>query len=452
MAKKKHLTPFERQKLQKQQKAQYRRDFMDKLKALCIQIGDVSLYNKLPEAEKDMIYLFRGAPLKIEVAKGAKIQKRLVEVLSIIIKKNLLTMQMEVVKGSGRKISYADYFLVGMSLEHSLKREESVFDKTGFEEFIKDKDERVDAYCRGVEDICHFACMIFDEISKKYLYSFKFDIDTMAAHPETDAMIDNAITIQQHLRAFAAIDFRLLQKVIIDTYPLDVRKINIDGEVRPVIQLGIMLCVDSQSKFHPFTISLEEMHRKSHFAKLPLPVYIQQHAINRLIERTGCKTPSMASMILSFAFLRKDITPWKGKRILIACFVKELKIGYLLGEVIQGIILIRTFLLLTNSGTPEGDKLSELTGLQIEDLKYLSIDNLPGLVNSDIEQNENICNLFRTAGCGDILDLCKKMRTEPETTWFLDSSQPKNTISELITEYLRPDVNNEEYVENDQSN
>jgi hypothetical protein len=446
MAKKKNSS-VKRQQLQKQQKAQYKNAFMEKLKTLCVQIGDVSLYNKISETERSMIYFFRGSPLKIEIAKGARIQKRLLEVLSMIIKRHLLTMQMEVIKGSGRTISYADYFMVGMSLENSLRNEDAVFDKKPFAEFLEGQDEREDAYYKGVEDICHLACMIFDNISKKYLYTFKFEIDTMASHPEAKTLIDNTNTPQQQLQAFTSFDFRLLQKVVIDTYPLEVRKINIDDEVRPVIQLGLMLCIDSQSKFHPFTFTLEELSINSPFAKLPLPVYIQQHALNRLMERTGCIVPSMGNMILCFAFLHKKITPIKGNHILIACTVRNLKIGYLLGEVREGIILIRTFLLLTNKGTPEGDKLAELTGLQIEDLKYLSIDNLQGLVNSDIDQNENICNLFREAGCGDILELCEKMRTDPGILWFMDTSQPKNTISELITEYLRPDVNNEEYVE-----
>jgi hypothetical protein len=269
----------------------------------------------------------------------------------------------------------------------------------------------------------------------------------MASHPEASAVLDNATTLRRQLQAFAEFDFRLLQKVVIDTYPLDVRKINIDGEVRPVIQLGAMYCVDGQSKFLPFTLSLEELSMNSPFAKLPLPVYIQQHAIKRLMERTGCVIPSMGNMILYLAIMYRKITPMKGNRILIACSTDGLKFGYLLAEVIQGILLIRTFLLLTNIGTPEGDRLAKLTGLQVDDLKYLSIDNLQGLASSDIDQNEEICSLFRAAGCGDILELCRKMRTEPGMTWIQNPDQPKNTISELISEYLRPDANNEEYME-----
>jgi hypothetical protein len=449
MAKKKHRGQ-DQQKLQKQQQAQYRNIFMSKLKTLCAQIGDVSLYSKIPESEKTAIYAFRGAPLKIEVAKGSKIQKRLVEVLGKTIKKQLLSMQMEVVKGSGQMMSYADYFSVGMSLEYNLESENANYNKEGFEKFVEGMDERTDAYCDGIESICRSTCMIFDDISKTYLYTYKFEIDTKASHPGFTTAFDRAVNHNQRMKAFTAIDFRVLQKVIIDAYPLDVRKVNIDGEVRPVIQLGFLLHENSESIFYPFSISSEDLRMKNSFSKLPIPVYIQQHALHRLKERTGCAIPSMRNIILQLALLHKKILPLKGNRMLIACFVEKLKLGYLLAELIDGIVIIRTFLLLTNSGTPEGNRLAKLTGLQVDDFKYLSIDNLQGLANSDIEQNESICNIFRAAGCGDILELCKKMRTEPSMMWLLDPSHPKNTISELISEYLAPGANNDEYVEEDQ--
>ena len=133
-------------------------------------------------------------------------------------------------------------------------------------------------------------------------------------------------------------------------------------------------------------------------------------------------------------------------RMLIACYTNELKIGYFVAELVDGIVLIRTFLLLTNGGTPEGDKLAQLTGLEADDRKYLSIDTLQGLANSDITQNENICNLFCAAGCGSILELCKKINNEPAMMWLLDKSQPKNMIADLIDEYLKPNDGEDEYV------
>jgi hypothetical protein len=62
------------------------------------------------------------------------------------------------------------------------------------------------------------------------------------------------------------------------------------------------------------------------------------------------------------------------------------------------------------------------------------------------QENEAFCSLLRTAGCGSILELCKKINNDPGMMWLLDKSQPKNIISDLITEYLKPNTDDEEYV------
>ena len=90
--KKKYVSPAEQQRLQE---AQYKKLFFDKLRHLCLQIGDVSLYSLIPPAERDLMYRFRGAPLKVAAASGAKIPKRMMDALAQTIKsqrrKNLST-------------------------------------------------------------------------------------------------------------------------------------------------------------------------------------------------------------------------------------------------------------------------------------------------------------------------------------------------------------------------
>jgi hypothetical protein len=109
-------------------------------------------------------------------------------------------------------------------------------------------------------------------------------------------------------------------------------------------------------------------------------------------------------------------------------------------------VLIRTFLFITNTGTPEGDKLAALTKLQKEDRKYLAIDNLPSLLGSDILENEVISKLFRQAGCQSILDLCKDTQEVPFLKELLGIKEQKTSLSELMMEYLNPQADNDEYV------
>ncbi|MDR1339007.1 MAG: hypothetical protein LBK58_03000 [Prevotellaceae bacterium] len=446
--KKKYVNVAEQQKLQE---AQYRNFFMDKLQKLCRQIGSETLFRQIPATEKILLYVFRGAPLKVVAAEGAKIHKRLMEVLRKTIKLQQTSMTLEVVKGSGQTMTYADYLLVGMSLEHHACDTELTYTgKEQLDKYAELRDEREDAYEKGILNICGYACWIFDDIGKKYLHTYK--LDTTALYFESSFKIpqDNTLS-RRNVEKVLSQDFRLHQKITIGTYPLETRKVFVSGETHSAVQVGFLFYTNDEPKFHHFTLSPDEMKMKinSPFSKLGFPVYIQQHALDRMRERLGLVIPAFYTSVLVLALIRKDVIPIAKNRRLITCYTNELKIGYFVAEVVDSVVLIRTFLLLTNSGTPEGDRLSQLTGLQAEDRKYLSIDNLQGLANSDIAQNGDICKLFRDAGCGSILELCEKMNNNPEMMWLLDPSQPKNIISDLIAEYMKPNTDDDDNEDDD---
>ncbi|MDZ7608589.1 MAG: hypothetical protein U5K79_24065 [Cyclobacteriaceae bacterium] len=75
----------------------------------------------------------------------------------------------------------------------------------------------------------------------------------------------------------------------------------------------------------------------------------------------------------------------------------------------MAIILIRTFLFITNASTPEGQLLEKNTGLQKLDKKYLALDKCSTYVNSDIGKSEKVREIFISAGCQCLLDLYEKM-------------------------------------------
>jgi hypothetical protein len=354
-------------------------------------------------------------------------------------------MKLEVIKGNGEMMTFADYLLVGMPLEYIATRPEYKYlCKDKFAEFFKMRMEHEEKYEQGILSICAATCWFFDDIEKKYLHTY--DLETILLNTNSGIKPPKEDATFSQREKFMSQDFRMRKKITIGTYPLETRKIHINGETHSAIQVGVMHYPDDEPKLHHFTLSSDEMHMSTNspFSKLGLPVYIQQHAIDRMKERIGLVIPAFYINILASALIHKDVTPITKSRMLIACSTNQLKVGYFLAEIVDSVILIRTFLLLTNGGTPEGDKLSELTGLQTEDRKYLAIDTLQGLANSDIAQNETICKLFREAGCGSILELCEKINNEQSMMWLLDKSQPKNIISDLITDYLKPNTDEEE--------
>jgi uncharacterized protein (UPF0276 family) len=62
-----------------------------------------------------------------------------------------------------------------------------------------------------------------------------------------------------------------------------------------------------------------------------------------------------------------------------------------------------------HNGTPEGQKLENITELKKLDKKYLAIDKLSTFMTSDIGDNEEVRKIFTTAGCQCLLDLYEKM-------------------------------------------
>jgi hypothetical protein len=447
MAKKKKLSITEQQKLQQ---AQYKRLFKEKLMQVCKLIDeDVSLYHLIPPFEREKIFRLRGAPLKIKAATGAKIQKRLLEVLEHTLRQILLKQTIEIFPDSGRRIGIGDYFSVCSALESVLASDECSFSgDERFYRFLKTTDYREEQYNEVIRNACQLVCNVYDDLNQKRLYMFTTKMDTAysleAQKIETNKYINNH---QMMLKHFNGIDFRIHHDILIDTLPLNIRHITIDREKRPIVQLGAVLYPKNREPLlHHFTIPLERLNAQNQFGKLQAPVYIQQHAMIRMMERTGINIPGYCAITMQITFVDPIILPVANNRFLIEYHLEGLKIGYFLAELKDGILVIRTFLFLTNSGTPEGDKLAKLTRLQKEDRKYLAIDNLRSLANSDMLENETLCRLFREAGCESILQLCEKRKSDPNSMSMIGLEEQKTSLSELFNEYLKPDVDNEEYV------
>ena len=138
---------------------------------------------------------------------------------------------------------------------------------------------------------------------------------------------------------------------------------------------------------------------------VPLDVYIQIHALDRLQERIDI-TPGIMHFIAFMVFMDKKIKHHRDyNRSLVEFYLSDKKAGYLQVELHGDRLVIHTFLFLTNSGTPEGIKLEKLAGLQKADKIYLEIDTLSTFNSYHIDKNEPLKNLFIEAGCGSLLEL-----------------------------------------------
>lgn len=143
---------------------------------------------------------------------------------------------------------------------------------------------------------------------------------------------------------------------------------------------------------------------------LPTPVYVQAHALDRLRERVPVPPADRhLSLVTSLA------APVVAARDGDALFVKfvlfgEFHIGHLVTRPIPAGALVTTFLFLTMQSTPEYYRLRAALQLRRPDVEYVGLDDLRSFVNSDLADDPELAEVFRTCGCGDLL----KLRTEEQ--------------------------------------
>ncbi|ETZ19240.1 hypothetical protein [Pedobacter sp. V48] len=136
------------------------------------------------------------------------------------------------------------------------------------------------------------------------------------------------------------------------------------------------------------------------------PVYIQRHGLRRLSERIGIVS-GVVHLALVDCFKKDEKIKFlrQGGSSLVEFSLYEQKLGYLVCLVHEHMIVIRTFLFITNDGTPEGKKLSELTRVQLLDKQYLGIDTLAGFIKFRVAEDPILKGIFLEADCESLLDL-----------------------------------------------
>jgi hypothetical protein len=158
-----------------------------------------------------------------------------------------------------------------------------------------------------------------------------------------------------------------------------------------------------------------------------MKVYIQSHALLRLADRIDSIDASMAQYNMYTSFLDAKVCYDNFHNLMIEYRIFGTRAGYFRIDIVEKIVVVRTFLFLTQSSTPEGRLLLKNAGLQKLDTSYLAIDKLSSFMSSDIGNNENIRKMFGNSGCQCLLGLynrvnkiCTKQSTQPTIKLMLE--------------------------------
>lgn len=185
----------------------------------------------------------------------------------------------------------------------------------------------------------------------------------------------------------------------------------IDNHPRPVYRLELGF---PSSGLLEVSISSEQLKLDQSIRNMLIPVYLQNHVLHRLEERLDCLTRMTREIHLYASLKDPKISQFKGRTLVEYNMGKQKKMGYLVVEYLDGILLVKTFLLLSNSGTPEGQRLEASSGMKKIDRQYWAIDRLSTFQQSDMKDNTQLKEVFEQAGCGSLFNEIPALDTGQE--------------------------------------
>lgn len=200
------------------------------------------------------------------------------------------------------------------------------------------------------------------------------------------------------------IDGKTYNYAIIYYQKAEIKHIIIDNINRPVIRLGYCFSVFDGLEWVKINQSLINKNLSDGI----IDVYIQSHALIRLKERLDCIHEKYIILALHLSFKEPKIYTDPNGKVFIEFDLFGVKTGYLLVEIIDNKLIIKTFLFITNNGTPEAKLLEENTGLKKLDKKYFALDKISTFMNSDIGQNEEVIKILSQNGCQCLIELYDK--------------------------------------------
>ncbi|MEI6854063.1 MAG: hypothetical protein WCL06_14550 [Bacteroidota bacterium] len=370
--------------LQKIAQAQARNEFFRRLRWVLAVMHCEHVFDLISERNLELMFSMRVRSLKVVGAKENTFDSDDLVWFkkAIVYKLRKCTIDLHVATNPDAKLDAYTFSTIGFTLKQ--------FSFVIADHHLKDKPELFEIFNNFFEDGRHLDQLIevlFD--TSDYFCRMISDMRTRLYWTDTDSALNN----DKH-----RIDFTIvIHSVIPEKIHLEIHK-----EKRTAVRLGYY----HDTKVKWANIEPEKLGLRKLGENHLVDVYIQEHALHRLVERNDCVYVQYIWMALVISVLECNYhrDEYNGK-YMIEFSVYEQKTGYLVAELVDGKLIIRTFLLLTNDGTPEGRMLHANTGLSKADKEYLKLDKLSTFLSPDIHNSENIKNIFTQAGCQSLFNL-----------------------------------------------
>ena len=377
---------------QKVIEAHRRNEYLLRFRKLLNEIGLGQIYGKLTPEFLNYIYIKRGVFLNVEVGDNNVVRKLEVKQTQMLMYDwcRNIRIPLEGTDCDMRLIDFHEIWHPFLLLIVALKMSE---DKTHFEQ-----PPEIFELLAPFIDLDTYYLVDQIVIAKK----------SLTAILDLFAILGSSVCIQLHWFELKndndQTDCRMRQTAIIHVVRGQTINFKCENNVRPAFRLGIPM---GESGIHWASLSPLVWGSKNEHPDKKLDIYIQSHALMRMQERLDGLPEQFCVLNLVYSILLNPVVLVRDKDLLIEYRIEGLKVGYVVATRQKDYLVIRTFLFITFSGTPEGRKLSEITGLGKLDKKYLAIDKLSSFLSSDIRENSAIADIFSRAGCADLLQADK---------------------------------------------
>lgn len=379
-------------------------------KEVCNKIAGPETFKQLSPISVSRIISTRYPALRLRLADHDQNLKARIKHLNEIFK-NMLNKE-TCTSPTGETISLSTFHREGLMLIHYITLVEAENQTLGdaLREIQQNYHQHNEYYLKPIQDLIHIMWKFSIIMTDWNELIFTYNINETCGMRGLDGNNEIIISAEKP-------NIKILK---LESHPRELVRVgwtNVEGIIRPL-------------HIKPKWIGFKEDPKSNDYCK----VYIQKHALLRLRERIGLVPGLMHEAV--YETLRKKEKTWykrTDKRI-VEYKILDKKVGYLVCSLDEGVIIIRSFLFLTNTGTPEGNKLSELTSLEPIDKKYLNIDTLLGLAGYNIAQEPRLAELFLNAGCQDLLSLADLTKFAKFTL--------KEQYNETLLRYLSPSLLN----------
>jgi hypothetical protein len=362
------------------QNRELRQRFFERIEILCETFAGPGYFKKIPAILLEHMFMNRYPSLKARAFPDATIPKAKVTQFHKLMNKFIGDRYVEL--DNGDKLYLSWYLAEGLILINYI-------------------DEMAESDFPHAHE---FKKAIADYLPGSEIHSMMDEMLMELVHDTTVFLSDyNHTIITANIGATAFFDKEShTNNVLIQDRKPEKSSIILDGEKRAIISLSWL--AEDMEWMHT-EVKPSVLGFKTGSIDIPIRVYIQQHALDKLQERIDI-TPGIMHYMIFLLLNQPEIKHHKKDNTsLVEYYLMDQKVGYLLISLIDAKLIIRTFLFLTNDGTPEGKKLNQLLSLDKEDKKYLMIDTLPTFNSYHIDQNAGLSKIFREAGCGPLLKL-----------------------------------------------